>query len=82
MLYSKNGQYPNLLPERIRMPDGSTRTDSSTYTDQDILLAGYVPVPNPPSFISSDEILEWTGTAWHVKRVDNKLFFPDLPDLN
>ena len=32
MLYSYNGEYPTDIPERIRLSDGSTRTDSSTYT--------------------------------------------------
>ena len=42
MLYSYNGEYPTDIPERIRLSDGSTRTDSSTYTEEEIADAGYV----------------------------------------
>lgn len=68
-MYSYKQQYPiENLPERIRLSDGSVRTDSSTFTDDEISDAGYVSVSNPPS-ITEKQLLNWTGTEWSV--VDN-----------
>lgn len=68
-MYSYKQQYPiENLPERIRLSDGSVRTDSSTFTDDEITDAGYVSVSNPPS-ITEKQLLNWTGTEWSV--VDN-----------
>jgi hypothetical protein len=47
-LYSLRGAYPAPLPQRIRLSNGSTRTDSSTYTAEEIADAGYVQVPDMP----------------------------------
>ena len=66
MLYSYNNEYPIEIPDRIRLSDGSTRTDSSTFTDAEIQDAGYVSVSDPPSYDSSTHKLTWTGTAWQV----------------
>ena len=66
MLYSYNNEYPTQIPDRIRLSNGSTRTDFSTFTDAEIVDAGYVSVSNPPSYDSSTHKLTWTGTAWQV----------------
>ena len=66
MLYSYNNEYPKQIPNRIRLSDGSTRTNSSTFTDAEIEDAGYVSVSDPPSYDSSTHKLTWTGTAWQV----------------
>lgn len=66
MLYSKNGSYPTTIPFRIRLSDGRTRTNPSTFTAEEIIDAGYVEVPQPP-FVSGIEVLEWTGTDWMVR---------------
>lgn len=48
MLYSHEGKYPAPLPERIRLEDGSTRTDSSTFTDTELEAWGYIgPITRP-----------------------------------
>jgi hypothetical protein len=39
-LYSHKNQYPQPIPNRIRLPDGFTRTDSSTFTPEE-LTASY-----------------------------------------
>lgn len=66
MLYSKNGGYPSQLPHRLEMPDGTTRTDVTTFTEEEIALAGYVAVENPtvPTY---PQKLEWTGTEWLIR---------------
>jgi hypothetical protein len=63
MLYSHKGKYPEQLPNRIRMPDSLTKT--KPFTDQDIELAGYVPVENAPTITWYQE-LKWSGTEWFV----------------
>lgn len=64
-LYSLNGAYPKKLPERIRLSDGSTRTDSSTYTEEEIIDAGYVAVTDKP-LPGEFQYVNWTGTEWSV----------------
>ena len=68
MLYSKNGNYPEVLPFRIRMPDGRTRTDPSTFTESELSEAGYVSVPDEP-IPSSTQVVEWNSEniQWIVR---------------
>jgi hypothetical protein len=66
MTYSLNGAYPTKLPERIRLPDGSTRTDSSTFTAEEIALAGYSLAPEKPS-ATDLEVVEWSFGGWVVR---------------
>ncbi len=65
-LYSIKNYYPNELPWRIRLPDGSTRTDPSTFTPEIIAEAGYVEVESPPSYDPETEQLNWDGFSWSV----------------
>lgn len=67
-LYSYQGDYPKSLPFRIHLSDGRTRTDSSTFTPEEIADAGYVAVDNPPS-IEPNQVLEWNGDdfLWVVR---------------
>lgn len=64
-LYSKSGQYPTRLPFRIKLSDGRTRTDSSSFTEEEILDAGYVSVPDKPVATPWQTVL-WKGTEWQV----------------
>ena len=60
MLYSIKGNYPvETLPHRIRLSDGSTRTDSSTFTTDDLSNAGITTVSNPPSYNQNTQKLTW-----------------------
>jgi hypothetical protein len=67
-LYSHQGAYPNSLPFRIHLSDGRTRTDSSTFTPEEIAIAGYLAVDNPPT-IEPNEVLEWNSQdfLWVVR---------------
>lgn len=69
-LYSYNNQYPTKLPNRLKFPDGTTRTDSSTFTDEEIAAAGWVAVDNPPE-VQHPNVLEWKGTEWVVREPNN-----------
>jgi len=64
-LYTKNESYPTELPERIRLSSGKTRTDSSTFTTEEISDAGYTSVTAPPAK-GEFQHLRWTGTAWQL----------------
>ena len=70
MLYSYNSGYPAQIPNRIRLSNGLTRTDRSTYTPEEIADAGYMQVPDQPS-VPYPNKLDWTGTDWLI-RVPNE----------
>jgi len=63
-LYSFLGtRFPEPLPFRITLPDGSTRTDPSSFTAEEIQAAGYVgPIPEP-AYDPQAEQLQWNGNA-------------------
>ena len=63
MLYTYKGQYPQPLPQRIRLQDGNTRTPP--YEEDFLEFYGYRPVDNPPA-IGVEQKLEWTGVNWLV----------------
>lgn len=66
-LYSKDGSYPNQIPFRIKLSNGLTRTDPSTFTPEETADAGYITVEDPPASIPDTQILEWTGTNWNIR---------------
>lgn len=68
MLYSYNGNTPAQLPFRIRLPDGSTRTDPSTFTQYELTTAGYVLCSEPPT-VTQTELLSWDSAnlQWAVR---------------
>jgi len=66
MLYSLKGAYPAELPNRIRLSDGSTRTDVNNFTEKMIADAGYVTVSNPPS-VAITQTCTWNGSDWVVE---------------
>ncbi len=66
MLYSYKNGYPNSIPYRIRLSNGLTRTDPTTFTQEEIEDAGYLPVADPP-VISENEVLSWNGSMWEVR---------------
>ena len=66
-LYSLNNQYPAPLPFRIVLPNGFTRTDPSTFTEEEIASVGYAAVPDKP-IAGDNQIVGWsieTGT-WSI----------------
>lgn len=64
-LYTKSGSYPAELPDRIRLSDGTTKTDASTFTDEDIADAGYVAVADRPTSTQFQDVV-WSGSDWVV----------------
>ena len=75
-LYSLNGSYPQPLPNRIRLSNGKTKTDSTTFTDDDLSDAGYTLVadaPEAPSDVSFAQ-LEWDADnlSWVYRTTPNE----------
>ena len=67
MLYTKNGSYPKLLPFRITLSNGLTRTDPTTFTPEEILDAGYIAIPEP--IVGENQVKNWDyeNGAWIVR---------------
>lgn len=66
-MYSYKGSTPNHLPLRLRLADGSTRTDPTTFTDEEIADAGYVYVePFSTSYEDRTQKVVWNSglIAW------------------
>lgn len=65
IFYSHNGDYPAPIPFRIRLSNGYTRTDPSTFTEEEILDAGYVKITQErPTLLNRYQKVEWSGTEW------------------
>ena len=89
MLYSYRNQRPAPLPQRIRMPDGFTRTDSSTYTQEEIQAAGFTGPYTEPSYNPSTEQLLWVNGEYVIEElppvprwVDFSSVMMSLPSIN
>jgi hypothetical protein len=66
-LYSYQGLKPEPLPFRIRFINGSTRTDSSTFTQEELTAAGYTGPFTEPSYDAKTEVLDWDGENYFVR---------------
>ena len=67
MLYSYRQQRPAPLPERIRLANGFTKRDSTTYTAEEIQFAGYVGPYTEPPYNSATEQLLWRDGAYVIE---------------
>lgn len=81
LLYSLNGEYPVKIPERLRLPNGATRTDSATYSATEIELAGYVPVEIPEYDPITEQIV-WLGDRFVVNQIPTPDPLPDWDAFN
>lgn len=67
MSYSYKNQEPiEKLPHRIRLSNGLTRTDASTFTEDEILDAGYVFVEYAKPTPSRYQKVQWNGHTWEL----------------
>ena len=74
MQYSVNGDYPiTTLPHRIRLSNGLTKTDSTTFTDSDLVSAGITTVADAPSYDANTHKLVWNSetTEWNVTELSS-----------
>ena len=67
-LYSYKGNVPTVLPNRIKLADGFTKTDKTTFTAEEILEAGYVEVEDKPTADFPNSVV-WNGEtlSWEIK---------------
>lgn len=66
MLYSFNGCRPAPLPFRITLPNGFTRTDPSTFTEDEITAAGFTGPYTEPTYDPATEQIDWVEGAFVV----------------
>jgi hypothetical protein len=64
MFYSYKKQYPDALPDRIRLSNGMTRTDKSTFTEEELADAGYKLTLAKPIYDTRSQSLSWDGENW------------------
>ncbi len=67
-LYSFNGAAPAPIPFRITLANGFTRTDPSTFTEDEITEAGYVLIEQP-EYDPATQALNWNGTSFDVVEI-------------
>ena len=82
MLYSKNGDYPTILPNRIRMSNGFTRTGRDTFTEEEIKDSGYISVPDKPQAKIYQEI-RWISIElkWDVIKLEKNIVAEKIREL-
>ena len=82
MFYTKDGWYPTELPERIRLSNGLTKTDSSTFTEEDIEDAGYIAVEDKPEIESYQEV-EWDSEnfEWKIISIEESVLSSKMKEL-
>lgn len=81
ILYSLNNSYPTKIPDRLRLPNGLTRTDPDTYTAEEITLAGYIPIEVPDYDVETEQLI-WTGTEFLVELIPPPPPKPDWDNFN
>ena len=79
-LYSYQGQEPQELPERIRLSDGRTRTDPSSFTAEEIKDAGFTGPYERPEFNSEIETQSWNSESkqWITTSIPEEVFWERL----
>ena len=64
-MYTLNKQYPvSSRPERIRLSDGTTITDFTTFTNDNLTDAGWQVVDDKPEINELTHKVSWDGTKW------------------
>lgn len=82
MLYSFQGSRPAALPFRITLPNGFTRTDPSTFTEDEISAAGFTGPYIEPPYNPATEQLAWVDGAFSVELLPPPLPEPEVIDLD
>ena len=69
MLYSFNNTLPAPLPFRIWMPDGFTRTDPSSFTEDELSAAGFTGPYIEPPYDPATQRLAWVDGAYVIEQL-------------
>tara|TARA_Y100000114_G_scaffold32667_1_gene28077 strand:+ start:160 stop:615 length:456 start_codon:yes stop_codon:yes gene_type:complete len=68
--YSINKGHPvPQLPSRIRLEDGTTKTDLENYTEEELNAIGIVKVDSPPSYTEWYKTANWYEDKWKVEDI-------------
>lgn len=65
-LYSYKGQEPDVLPKRIRLDNGDTRTSLGELSQSQLEEFGFVGPIEKPIFNQISQRLEWNGSEYNV----------------
>lgn len=76
-LYSLHNQRPAPLPWRITLPNGFTRTDPSTFTEDEILAAGFTGPYSEPDYDPATQQLDWIDGEYVISTLPPP---PPTPD--
>lgn len=79
-LYSLNGEYPTSLPEKIRLKNGMTRTDNSSFTPEELLDAGYTGPYEFPNHDPNFQTVRWDSNlmSFLVENIPDYEIWEDL----
>lgn len=79
-LYIKGNSSPAPIPNRIRLSNGLTRTDSSTFTAEEIADAGYIEVSAPPISANTPRDINWNHETREWEYTDKPEYENDNSD--
>jgi hypothetical protein len=65
-LYSYKNQEPSLLPHRVRLDDGTTRTSLDELSLDDLRSIGFIGPIEKPKFEKNTHRIEWNGNSYEV----------------
>jgi len=67
-LYYKDNSHPRELPFRITLSNGMTRTDPSSFTEEEIADAGYIEAPAKLRIVETGKSIIWNYETheWEV----------------
>ena len=82
MLYSIHNQRPAPLPFRIRLSNGFTRTEPTSFTAEEILDAGYVGPYTEPAYDAATEQLLWVDGAYVIEALPPPIPTPRWVDFS
>lgn len=79
-LYSYQGQEPQRLPHKIRLSDRRSRTDASTFTDEELDDAGFTGPYEIPEFDPEIETQSWNSESkeWITTPIPDEVFWERL----
>jgi len=69
-LYSHDGLEPTILPHRITLSNGNSRTDVNTFTDQEIVDAGFTGPYEKPEYNYTTQKLVWSSDTFSYSIID------------
>lgn len=71
-LYSYKGQEPDILPKRIRLENGDTRTSLEELSQSQLEALGFVGPIEKPAYNKISQTLGWNGSEYTVTTESEK----------